>query len=82
MEKVKIDLTEQYMELANACAVQRNKEISKENIRKDIELLLDVLGNHTTSSGYSETTSYDFVVSDENVRGIITNKLLDKIKKL
>lgn len=82
MEEIQIDLKEEYMKLANAYSAQRDFETRKENIRKDVKLLLDVLEHHTVTKGYSETSEVKYIIDDEIDRQIIAKKLLDKIKRL
>ena len=82
MEETKITIDQEYVRLAKAYTTQQSIEIQKENNRKDIELLLDVLGCHTTITGYSESSSIEYTVPDSIDRGIITEKLLSKIKLL
>lgn len=82
MEKIEIDLKGEYLRLANAYSVQKDAETKKENIRKDIDLLLDVLGHHTVTKGYSETSDVKYIIDDDIDRKIVTQKLLSKIKQL
>lgn len=81
MEETQI-IKQEYMKLANAYSKQVSIESTKENIRKDIELLLDVLGHHTITKGYSETSDVKYVIDDEIDRARISKKLLTKINKL
>ena len=82
MEETKMDLKQEYLRLADAYTIQQNIDIKKENNRKDIELLLDVLGCHTTTTGYNESSSIEYTIPDNIDRGIITKKLLSKIELL
>ena len=82
MEETKINIDQEYIRLAKAYTAHQNIEIQKENTRKDIELLLDVLGCHTTTTGYNESSSIEYTIPDNIDRGIITKKLLSKIELL
>lgn len=72
----------EYLKLANAYTKQRDVSSNKEELRKDINLLLEVLGFHIKNSSISESSTSEFVIDDEINRGIITKKLLSKISKL
>lgn len=76
------ELKFEYLKLANAYAKQKDVTSSKEEIRKDIQLLLDVLGFHIKNSSISESSTSEFVIDDEIDRLRITKKLLSKINKL
>lgn len=76
------ELKFEYLKLANAYATQKDITSKKEEIRKDIQLLLDVLGFHIKNSSISESSTSEFVIDDEIDRLRITKKLLSKINKL
>jgi len=72
----------EYLKLANAYTSQKDVATKKEEIRKDVQLLLDVLGFHVKNQSINESSTSYFVIADDIDRGIITKKLLSKINKL
>jgi len=82
MESIEIDLKEQYVKMANAYSKQKSLQEKREDNRKDIDLLMEVLGHHTVSKSASEETTCEFIIFDHKDRNIIINKLLSKIELL